>query len=110
MNWGIKLDPKTDAVRQGNSWSGVAFLVALLWVVHPVHSAAIDYISGRADSLTFFFAATGWLLYLKGQQSARSLVRYVCYSIAALAGLASLCSRESGFVWMALFLLLSFRF
>ena len=31
----------------------VAFLVALLWIVHPVHSAAVDYISGRADSLAF---------------------------------------------------------
>src|SRR6478672_12276366 len=29
----------------------IAFLLALLWLVHPVHSAAVDYISGRADSL-----------------------------------------------------------
>jgi hypothetical protein len=30
--------------------SNAAFLVAMLWVVHPAHSAAVDYISGRADS------------------------------------------------------------
>ena len=45
--------------------STAAFVLALLWVVHPVHSAAVDYVSGRADSLAFFFAASGWLLYLQ---------------------------------------------
>src|SRR5690242_1268958 len=50
------------------SWvSNAAFLIALLWVVHPVHSAAVDYISGRADSLAFFFAAVAWLLFFKAQ-------------------------------------------
>src|SRR5207248_937623 len=28
-----------------------AFIISGIWMVHPVHSAAIDYISGRADSL-----------------------------------------------------------
>src|SRR6266403_3773606 len=41
-----------------------AFLVALVWIVHPVHSAAVDYISGRADSLAFAFASAGWLSFL----------------------------------------------
>src|SRR2546430_13367089 len=26
-----------------------AFIISGIWMVHPVHSAAIDYISGRAD-------------------------------------------------------------
>src|SRR4051812_19139229 len=42
-----------------NNSAGVgAFLVALIWAVHPVHSAAVDYISGRADSLAFLFACS----------------------------------------------------
>ena len=36
-----------------------AFIIAFLWIVHPVHSAAVDYISGRADSLAFLFACGG---------------------------------------------------
>ena len=32
-----------------------AFIISGIWMVHPVHSAAIDYISGRADSLAFVF-------------------------------------------------------
>ena len=53
--------------------SGAAFFFALLWMVHPVHSAAVDYISGRADSLAFFFACAGWLLYLQAREMPRNL-------------------------------------
>jgi hypothetical protein len=48
-----------------------AFLLALLWAVHPVHSAAVDYISGRADSLAFLFASAGWLLTFRARAQTR---------------------------------------
>lgn len=81
-----------------------AFFAALLWLVHPVHSAAIDYVSGRADSLACVFACGGWLLYLRAGRIARPLVRRVTYGLAAFSALLALCSRESGFVWLLLFL------
>ena len=68
--------------------STAAFFFALLWVVHPVHSAAVDYISGRADSLAFFFACAGWLLYLQARQDG-----------ATLAPRRHLCPRDS--IWIA---------
>ena len=90
--------------------SNAAFFLALLWVVHPVHSAAVDYVSGRADSLAFFFASAGWLLYLRARD-----LRYVVDSPGlclrsgdALRALFALCSRESGVLWMLLFLLYLF--
>lgn len=89
---------------------GAAFAIALLWVVHPVHSAAVDYISGRADSLGFFFACGGWLLYLRARETPRNIFRRSCYALAALAWLLALCSRETGFVWMIAFLLYLFIF
>jgi len=92
------------------SLSGLAFVVALLWMVHPVHSAAVDYVSGRADSLTFFFASSGWLLYLRARDISRNVIRWSCYSLALLSGLLALCSRETGFVWMIVFLLYLFIF
>jgi len=92
------------------SLSGPAFVVALLWMVHPVHSAAVDYVSGRADSLTFFFASSGWLLYLRARDISRNVIRWSCYSVAVLSGLLALCSRETGFVWMIVFLLYLFIF
>lgn len=87
-----------------------AFFVALLWVVHPVHSAAIDYLSGRADSLACVFGCGGWLLYLRGREIERSLVRHGAYVLAAVAGLLAVCSRESGFLWLSLFLFHLFTF
>jgi tetratricopeptide (TPR) repeat protein len=87
-----------------------AFMVALLWLIHPVHSAAVDYISGRADSLTFFFACAAWLLYLRAREITRNLFRWSCYLGAGMSGLVALCSRETGFVWLLLFLLYLFIF
>lgn len=83
--------------------SNSAFLVALLWVVHPVHSAAVDYISGRADSLAFFFAAAGWLLFLKAQNLSRTVLRFTVYGLAAASGLLALLSREIACIWVILF-------
>jgi len=92
-----------NAARQ--SWLSIAaFFVALLWVVHPVHSAAVDYISGRADSLAFFFACGGWLLYLRGKESSRLAVRCWLLGVAGVSLLLALCSRESACLWVALFL------
>jgi len=81
-----------------------AFLIALLWSVHPVHSAAVDYISGRADSLAFLFAAAGWLLVFWGRTRKGRTVRWFCFGLAAGFGLVALLSREIGCVWFALFL------
>jgi tetratricopeptide (TPR) repeat protein len=81
-----------------------AFLIALLWVVHPVHSAAVDYVSGRADSLAFFFAAAGWLCFLRAECIARPFVRISCYGLSALFGFLALFSREIACVWLFLFL------
>ncbi|MEY2489143.1 MAG: protein O-mannosyl-transferase [Verrucomicrobiota bacterium] len=90
--------------------STTAFFFALLWMVHPVHSAAVDYISGRADSLTFFFACAGWLLYLQARKLPRRWLRVGYYALAALSGLLMLCSRESGCMWMLVFLLYTLCF
>ncbi|MFL6539064.1 MAG: tetratricopeptide repeat protein, partial [Chthoniobacterales bacterium] len=82
----------------------LAFAAAIIWILHPVHSAAVDYISGRADSLAFAFAAGGWLLFLKGRELAR-LSRHACHGVAVLCALLALCSRESACIWLLLFLL-----
>lgn len=85
--------------------SSFAFVVASLWMVHPVHSAAVDYISGRADSLAFFFASAGWILYLKARE-VRHRWGQILYALLSFAsGLLALCSRETGLIWLALFLL-----
>lgn len=84
--------------------STAAFLIALVWTVHPVHSAAVDYISGRADILAFLFAATGWLLFLRAEDALSVLSRILFYGLASGAALLALCSRETACIWLAIFL------
>ena len=69
-----------------------------------MHSAAVDYISGRADSLAFFFACAGWLLFIRARKSTRLAAQTALYTLAALSGLLALCSREIACVWILLFL------
>ncbi len=107
---GTVLASPEDPARSAATVSWFAFFIALLWVVHPVHSAAVDYVSGRADSLGVFFGCLGALLFLKARTlSARSL-RWLTFAAAWLTGLLALCSRESACLWPLLFLLYLFGF
>lgn len=98
-----------------NGWLGTAgtqlrakhfvpFVVALLWMVHPVHSAAIDYISGRADSLAFLFACGAWLFVIKSRQTRARWLRFALIGSAFASGFLALCSREIALIWIVLFL------
>ncbi|CAN5593570.1 hypothetical protein BH20VER3_BH20VER3_05450 [soil metagenome] len=83
----------------------LAFVTALLWVVHPVHSAAVDYISGRADSLAFLMACAAWLLHLRARGATGRAARISLHALAACAGLLALCSRETALIWLVIFIL-----
>ncbi|MGI9088583.1 MAG: tetratricopeptide repeat protein [Chthoniobacterales bacterium] len=87
-----------------------AFFLALLWVVHPVHSAAVDYISGRADSLAFFFACGSWLLFLRAGAIRNLFGKFSLGTLAAVSLLLALCSRESALLWVLIFLFHLFAF
>ena len=87
-----------------NRSEGIAFFVALLWVVHPVHSAAIDYISGRADSLAFALSCSGWLLALRARETGSGRLKAVLYCSAGGFAVLGLCSREIALVWIVLFI------
>jgi protein O-mannosyl-transferase len=105
------LEPFRDRfVDKPNLLSGASFFVALVWIVHPVHSAAVDYISGRADSLAFVFACAAWLIYFRARSASSRISRGALSAIAVTLALASLCARETGSVWMLLFLCHLFLF
>ncbi|MEY2537219.1 MAG: protein O-mannosyl-transferase [Verrucomicrobiota bacterium] len=106
----VSSDRKTLAFHNPRVASVTAFFVALLWVVHPVHSAAIDYVSGRADSLCFLFGCAAWLAFLTAWECSSRWARWTLYSCAWFFGLLALCSRESGCLWIGLFLLYLFGF
>src|ERR1700730_14181627 len=100
----VSIVVRARALRRLPLISLAAFFVALTWVVHPVHSAAVDYISGRADSLAFLFASGGWLLFLRAKKAAWPICRHSLYFLAAVFGLLALCSREIALIWIVLFM------
>jgi tetratricopeptide (TPR) repeat protein len=103
-------NPARGSTLGSNFSSVAAFILALIWTVHPVHSAAVDYISGRADSLAFFFASGAWLLFLAARRRANLIVRSACYFLAGFSLLLALCSRESACMWIIVFLVHLFAF
>lgn len=104
------------AVRlNARTWTGtevswLAFFVALIWIVHPVHSAAVDYVSGRADSLAAMFGAGAWLIYIKSSEAVSIRLKALGLAMAWFVGLLALCSRESACLWPVLFLIYLFAF
>ncbi len=87
-----------------------AFVISGIWMVHPVHSAAIDYISGRADSLAFVFSAGAWLLVLRARIAKARWLKGITYLLAALGCVLALCSREIACIWILIFLVHTLAF
>ncbi len=81
----------------------IAFLAALVWAVHPVHTAAVAYISGRADPLAAFFGFLGLYCGIRALPRIRANRWLLLLSTTALFLLSAL-SKESGLIFLALWL------
>ena len=94
-------------------WSGEkggwwALAGALAWALHPLHTSAVTYVSGRADPLAALFIFCGLAFVAKAhakgafvpgdRPAARGLI------IAAVCALAALLSKESGVALLILWL------
>lgn len=86
----------------------IAFFAALAWAIHPVHTAAVVYVSGRADPLA---AAFGFLGLSAGIRSlhASGAKRWVWLFATGTLFVLSALSKETGivflFLWCAILLL-----
>ena len=83
----------------------IALFAALTWAIHPVHTAAVAYISGRADPLAATF---GFLGLFCGLRSLRAIGRKAWLWIVAtgVAFLLSALSKELGLIFPVLWLVL----
>jgi tetratricopeptide (TPR) repeat protein len=86
----------------------LAFLVALAWAIHPVQTAAVAYISGRADPLAAAFGFLGLYCALRAL-SATGSRRSLLLVAGGVLFLLSALSKETGLVfsllWLALLVL-----
>jgi tetratricopeptide (TPR) repeat protein len=86
----------------------LAFLAALAWAIHPLHTSAVAYISGRADPLAAAFGLLGMSCAIRSLSTAGTRKLGFLTAGAALFLLSAL-SKESGLVfpilWLAILVL-----
>jgi tetratricopeptide (TPR) repeat protein len=82
----------------------ISFFATLIWAIHPVQSAAVVYVSGRADPLAALFGFVGFYFVLRSADPAGKR-RPLCLAGATLAFLLGGLSKESGLVFPLLALL-----
>jgi Flp pilus assembly protein TadD len=75
----------------------IAFIVSTIWAVHPIHTSAVVYVSGRADPLAALFGFAALNLILRDR-----------WFYAAPLFLGALLSKESGLVALALGVVFAF--
>lgn len=85
----------------------LAFLVSVLFLVHPLQTEAITYISGRGDALVAMFMLLALLFFYKSETT-KYTIRYSLFAIGSLA--LGLLSRETAiiFPFLALVFYISF--
>lgn len=79
---------------------------SILFVSHPIHVAAVTYMSGRADSLALIFMAVCFILYIKNLNTAKIST----YALVLLTYMFALLSRENSLIFPALVLLYHYAF
>jgi protein O-mannosyl-transferase len=86
----------------------IAFFAALVWAIHPVHTAAIVYVSGRADPLAAAFGFCGLSAAIRSLR-VKGSNRWMLLLAAGVFFLLSALSKETGIIfpllWCAILLL-----
>jgi tetratricopeptide (TPR) repeat protein len=70
----------------------VAFITALLFALHPIHTESVSYLSGRRDILSTLFYLGGFLAYLRAREN-RGIGNYV---VVVACYFAAITSKEMG--------------
>lgn len=83
----------------------LAAIVAAAWAVHPIHSAVVDYVSGRADALAALFGFIG-LYFAVRALAVKGRAGLIFHAIAGLAFLAASLSKESGLIFLGIWIIL----
>ena len=77
----------------------LSITVTLLFALHPIHTEAITYLSGRASGIAGFFFLLALLFFIKGSEKGRNLNILLFYSLAMLAFGLALLSKETTLIF-----------
>ena len=83
-----------ELLRSSQEGKTAAFVAALLYAVHPIHTEAVAWAVGRAEILAAGFLFAGWILHLRD----RPIGSLACFALAVL-------SKESAVAFFPLVLL-----
>ena len=75
--------------RYSTKATSLAFVVALLWGLHPLQTAAVDYIVQRAESLMALFYLLTFYAFLRSVEHGESRLWRALTVVACLAGMAT---------------------
>jgi tetratricopeptide (TPR) repeat protein len=84
----------------------ISLLTAILFLVHPIHTEAVAYISGRADSLAALFTILSFIFYIKYQSSQDKRL----YWLILVGYVLALLSKENSLIFPAILLLYHYAF
>ena len=84
----------------------IAVLAGLFFVVHPIHTEAVSYISGRAELLSAFFILLAFILYVKNLKAKNTGL----YFGMILGYVFAILSKENSIIFPAILLLYHFSF
>lgn len=76
----------------------ISFFSAVAWAMHPVNSAAVVYVSGRADPLAAAFGFLGFYFVIRSLRAARKN-KLLLFLAATGAFLLSALSKETGLIF-----------
>jgi protein O-mannosyl-transferase len=79
----------------------VAFLLSIIFLVHPINSEAVIYIAAIQEVLFVFFGLSSFLLLLKWQKLLQSNIRLIILGVLLLF---SFLSKETGLLFLVMFL------
>ena len=75
----------------------IAFIVALLFVAHPLATQSVTYIIQRLASMVTMFYLLSLALYVKGRITENAIVKYLCFPASFLAAILALLSKENAY-------------
>lgn len=84
----------------------ISLFTSILFLVHPIHTEAVAYISGRADSLALLFMIVSFIFYLKFYNKEN----LIFYMTAVLSYALALLSKETSLIFPILLILYHYSF